>query len=97
MIKKEIRVEEITADSNGWVFLVTVVEKGETTEHVVSLTREMFDRLNFNKDTKEIVELSFNFLLKKEKKEDILKSFDISEISDHFPNFEKELINKLKK
>lgn len=96
MIKKEIRVKEITVDSDGWVFLVTVVEDDKKTEHVVSLTKDMFDRLNFNRAPKEVVEISFNFLLKKEKKEDILKSFDLSKITEYFPNFEKYLRNKLK-
>ncbi len=94
---KDIKVKEITADSDGWVFLVRVVEEEEKTEHVVSLTKKMFDRFDFKKTPEEIVKLSFSFLLEKEEKNKILNSFDLSEISDYFPDFEKELATKLKK
>jgi hypothetical protein len=94
---KDIKVKEITTDSEGWVFLVSIVKEEEETEHIVSLTKKMFDRFDFKKTPEEIVRISFSFLLEKEDKNKILKSFDLSEISDYFPNFEKELAIKLKK
>jgi hypothetical protein len=38
-----------------------------------------------------VIEASFRFLLAREPKEAILKSFDISAIARYFPEFEREL------
>jgi hypothetical protein len=38
-----------------------------------------------------VVEASFAFLLEREPRESILRSFDLSEISRYFPEYEREL------
>lgn len=96
MNKVKINIKEITADLEGWIFLVEVIDGEKISKHTVSLNKKMFDRLNLNRTPLEIVEFSFNFLLEKEGKEDILKSFDLSEIPDYFSDFEKKLNSKLK-
>ncbi|MFL6431310.1 MAG: hypothetical protein ACJ71X_07630 [Nitrososphaeraceae archaeon] len=39
----------------------------------------------------EFVKKSFEFLLERENKDSILRQFDINQINDYFPEFEKEI------
>jgi hypothetical protein len=71
-----------------------VVVKGErgATGHHVTISREMYQRLTAGKHTPEqCVEAAFRFLLDRESKESILRSFDVAVISRYFPEFEQKL------
>ena len=66
-------------------------ERGETRHHV-TMSREMYQRLTASKHTPEqCVEAAFRFLLDREPKESILRSFDVAVISRYFPEFEQKL------
>ena len=41
-----------------------------------------------------LVEASFRFLLEREPKESILRSFDVSVIGRYFPEFEREIVSR---
>ncbi|MEX1194420.1 MAG: hypothetical protein WD904_14305 [Dehalococcoidia bacterium] len=86
---------EITVASSetaeGWVFDVRVSEDGKETKHQVWLTRAHHDRLASSAQPEELVRASFEFLLQREPKESILNSFELTEISRYFPNYEKEV------
>jgi hypothetical protein len=70
-----------------------VVREGEgETRHLVTMSREMCDRLTADKHTPErCLEAAFRFLLDREPKESILERFDVTVISRYFPEFEREL------
>jgi len=87
----DIDVSCVTA-ANGWLCHIVVAEAGSETQHSVTLTRDDFQRLTTSGGTPEaLVRRSFEFLLKRERKESILKSFALPEISRYFPEYEREI------
>lgn len=73
-------------------FEVTVEEGGSITRHEVTLSRADFDRLGGNeRSPEEFIRGCFEFLLERERKEQILESFDVSAIGRYFPEFEREI------
>ena len=81
-----------TSDGDPLGFTVAVREgKGETRHHV-TMSRETFRRLAAGRHTDEtLVEAAFRFLLDREPKESILRTFDVTVIARYFPDFEREL------
>ncbi|MEH2513525.1 hypothetical protein V1291_004879 [Nitrobacteraceae bacterium AZCC 1564] len=90
-----IKVERV-GDGDPLEFEVIVrVGNGETRHHV-TLARETCERLTMGTHTPEnspenCIKAAFQFLLEREPKESILRSFDITVISRYFPEFEREL------
>jgi hypothetical protein len=79
-------------------FLVTVSEKDSRTEHAVTLEDAYHENLTEGKITKEeLIKRSFEFLLEREPKESILSKFDLTIISNYFPEFEAKISSNLKK
>lgn len=74
------------------VLTVRVTEgKGETT-HEVTLKKADLARLaKQGEQPAKFVERCFAFLLERESKESILRTFDVSVIATYFPEFEKEI------
>jgi hypothetical protein len=73
-------------------FEVVVQDGRGETRHRVSMSREMYERLTAGKYTQErCLEAAFCFLLDREPKESILRRFDVTVISQYFPEFEREL------
>ena len=86
-----IDVSCVTA-ANGWLCQVTVAEGGSETQHSVTLTRDDFQRLTASAETPDaLVRRSFEFLLKRERKESILESFALPAIGRYFPAYEREI------
>jgi hypothetical protein len=87
----DIDVSCVTA-ANGWLCQVTVAEGGSETQHSVTLTRADFQRLTARGGTPDaLVRRCFEFLLQREPKESILKSFALPDIGRFFPEFEREI------
>jgi hypothetical protein len=84
---------QATPNANGWDCAVTVSEQGSQTRHAVRLTRAYLEKLTGGaKVSPEVlVEKSFEFLLQREPKESILRSFDLSVISHYFPEYEEHI------
>lgn len=77
---------------NEQQFLVTIEEKGSTTEHAVALDDAYYQNLTDGKITREeLIKKSFGFLLEREPKESILSEFNLRVIKNYFPEFEEEL------
>jgi len=77
---------------NEQEFVVTIEEKGGTTEHTVTLDDGYYQNLTDGKITREeFVKKSFEFLLERESKESILSGFNLRVIKNYFPEFEEEL------
>ena len=82
-----------TEDSpDGCTFDVTISEGGTSSRHVVTLSREDSDAQGDRyASPEEFVRRCVEFLLEREPKESILRSFDVGEIGRYFPGWEDEL------
>lgn len=70
------------------------VTKDSSTEHIVLLSDRFHQDVTNNKLTKtELITHSFEFLLKRESNQSILKKFNLEVISQYFP----EYIDEIKK
>ena len=75
-------------DSNS--FLVSVSEGDSETTHKVNFSDDYWKQIGKGKSKEECIKLAFEFLLKREPKEAILRSFDMTVIKQYFPEFERE-------
>ena len=77
---------------NRDMFLVVVEEGGSRTEHTVTLDEDYYARLTDGKFSKEeLIERSFKFLLAREPKESILRSFNLKVIRRYFAEYEETI------
>jgi hypothetical protein len=75
---------------------VTVSERGSETRHHVTLRKADYERLSGGKASPEgLVTESFRFLLEREPKESILRSFDLTVIGRYFPDYERQITKRL--
>jgi len=73
-------------------FNVTVTEGESASTHRVTLPDSYYQKLTSGKTTpEELIRRSFAFLLKRESKESILSSFELSVIQRYFPEYEKTI------
>lgn len=91
----EIDVRSAERDDK-YEFDVTVREGRDQTRHRVTLSLDDYARLAGREATPEaLVTESFRFLLEREPKEAILRSFDLTVISRYFPEYEREIRRRL--
>ena len=82
----------ITVNSIDSTTFEVVVEGTTTTTHRVTVPHSYYERLTKKRVTLEVlVERSFKFLLQRESNTSILRSFELSEISMYFPEYEKTI------
>ena len=82
----------ITVNSLDSTTFEVVVEGTTTTTHRVTVPHSYYERLTKKSVTPEVlVEQSFKFLLERESNTSILRSFELSEISRYFPEYEKTI------
>ncbi len=75
---------------------VTVKEGRSQTQHAVTVNKADYARLADESTSPEaLVEASFHFLLEREPKESILRRFDLMVISRYFPEYEREIKERL--
>ncbi|MEA2555383.1 MAG: hypothetical protein QOI60_714 [Actinomycetota bacterium] len=73
-------------------FNVRVAEDDTATEHVVTLSGTDYERLGKGfRSPEAFVRECFAYLLEHESKDEILTSFDISQIRTHFSEFEMDI------
>jgi hypothetical protein len=88
----EIEVSRADVEQFLSRFLVRVKDGDEISSHVVTLSGADYDRLGGNYRSPEaFVEACFEFLLAREPKEQILGTFDVSQIGGYFPEFEAQI------
>ena len=81
-----MEIEKLTEN----IFKVTVSEN-VTTQHEVTVTDIAYQRLTNGRASKEeLLDFSFKFLLDREPNTSILGKFDITVISQYFPEYESE-------
>ncbi len=86
-----IEVEKTSAGGKT-EFQVTVTEGAGQTTHRVSMSPLTYKKLSRGAVSEErLVQAAFEFLLDREPKESILRSFDLTVISRYFPEFERLL------
>jgi hypothetical protein len=88
---------EVTAPvvGDGWDCMVTVRD-GSETQHRVRVSRADLARLAPGaSDPVDLVEASFAFLLEREPKESILREFDLTVIGTYFPDYERQIGQRL--
>ena len=75
---------------------VTVKEEQGESRHRVTLRKADYERLSGGKVSPEaLVTESFRFLLEREPKESILRSFDLTVIGRYFPEYSREIVKRL--
>jgi hypothetical protein len=97
-----IEVERVGGGESGdgeqpYEFEVIVKEAQGQTRHRVTLGRADYERLSAGRAAPDmLVAESFRFLLERESKESILRSFDLTAISRYFPEYEREIAERLR-
>lgn len=77
-------------------YQVTVQDGASQSSHVVTVPPAYERKLNpGGVSTEELIRRSFEFLLEREPKESILKSFDLPVIARYFPDYEQEIRKRL--
>jgi hypothetical protein len=79
--------------NNGWEFNITIEGQSSETNHIVTMSEGFYNSLNTQISPTEVVEKSFNFLLQREPKEQILSEFNITLISKYFPEYNEFIRN----
>ena len=70
-------------------FEVTIRDATGASSHMVTLSRQDYERLTAGRHTPEqFIDAAFRFLLDREPKEAILHRFDINVITTYFPEFQ---------
>jgi hypothetical protein len=81
---------------DSYEFQVSVKEGRGETQHRVTLRKADYERLAGGQASPEaLVTESFRFLLERESKESILRSFDLTVIGRYFPEYEREIAKRL--
>jgi hypothetical protein len=85
----EIDVQTLEV-ADPYILQVTIRERTGTTRHRVTLAAADYERLSGGEVSPEaLVSESFRFLLEREPKEAILRSFDLTIIGRYFPEYER--------
>lgn len=83
---------------DGWRCTVTVRDDRGSSTHEVTVTADDATVLAAATDASHVERLvyeTFDFLLEREPKESILRSFDLSVVSQYFPDYEHEIRSRL--
>jgi hypothetical protein len=89
MAEIDVRCEP-TGD--GWSCAVEVAEGGSTSSHRVAVAAADLARLDpAAADPTDLVRRSFVFLLEREPKESILRTFELTVIGRYFPDWERSI------
>jgi len=83
---------------DGWRCAVTVTDGRSSSTHAVTVGADDALDLAAAADAahvQRLVEETFDFLLERESKESILQTFDLSVVSQYFPEFDHEIRSRL--
>jgi len=94
-----VRISVVTLPpvaDNSWRYDVEITESdgsGSKTTHQVTMDKDYYLDLTERGRIipEEFIKKSFEFLLDRESKDSILRQFDIAQIKDYFPEYEKEI------
>jgi hypothetical protein len=83
---------------DGWRCAVTVRDDRSSNSHDVTVSTTDAENLAAATDAahvRRLIEETFDFLLEREPKESILRTFDLTVVSQYFPEFEHEIRSRL--
>ena len=83
---------------DGWRCTVTVADDRGSSSHDVTVGTDDATTLaaaTVAEDVERLIYETFDFLLEREPKESILRSFDLSVVGQYFPEFEHEIRSRL--
>jgi hypothetical protein len=82
-------IEVVAADDAGRLFTVTIAaDDGSASSHTLGVSDTDWERFGGGFDARaDLVEASLRFLLEREPKEAILRSFDLGDIARYFPEY----------
>ena len=82
---------------DGWACSVRVRDDRGTTEHEVAIrpADAVAHAVHGVDDAERLARETFTFLLEREPKESILRTFDVSVVGRYFPEFEREIRRRL--
>ena len=79
----------------GWQCSVMVGDDAAATHHDVTVDRETLDDLAPGMEPEELVRISFEFLLEREPRESIMRSFELPIIGRFFGDYRDEMERRL--
>ena len=79
----------------GWRCGVTVGDDAGATQHEVLVDRNTHDRLGAGATPEELVRTSFRFLLEREPRTSIMRSFELPIIGRFFADYEEEVARRM--
>lgn len=79
----------------GWHCTVTLGSDERATTHEVSVDREVLDDLAPGATPEELVRVSFEFLLERERRESIMRQFELPIIGRFFGDYRDEMHRRL--
>jgi hypothetical protein len=95
----ERAIEIVVLDAGGGDTLTEVTVRdpdGSATAHRVTVRRAALSMIPPGRPVEALVRASFEFLLEREPKESILRTFDIEVIGRYFPEYECEITQRLR-
>jgi hypothetical protein len=81
--------------ADGWRCSVTVGDDTAATEHAVQVDRATLDDLAPGAAPEDVVRTSFEFLLEREPRESIMRSFELPIIGRFFADYRDEISRRL--
>ena len=91
-----VKVIKRSESDAGWQFTVEVGVEPDRIGYSVFLDMEYYQKITWgDHKPEELIHRSFLFLLKREAKTSILRSFNLSEISYYFSEYEEEMRRKM--
>jgi hypothetical protein len=91
---QKILVEEKEKKHDAWIFKVKVGDGDDATVHSVAVPKAYWGKLTGGKMPPiELMRKSFEFLLRREPKESILREFELPIIQKYFTEYETEIQN----
>ncbi|PIT92207.1 MAG: hypothetical protein COU08_03660 [Candidatus Harrisonbacteria bacterium CG10_big_fil_rev_8_21_14_0_10_42_17] len=87
----EIIVTKQSEDETHYVFVVEVKDEEHSTRHTIFEDKGYCEKIGGGITPEALVKKSFEFLLEREPQEAILRQFNLKEIKDFFPEYEREI------
>ena len=87
-----IQIFKKTEDAVMWEYMVILGHEARDVGFLVKITRQHWEELTNGREAPEqLIKKCFRFLLKKQSKYSIVRSFDLREVHKRFPEFEDEM------
>lgn len=95
MLGFEIDVTEEQGFPNAEYRVVITPDENPHSTHEVTLSEEYWQKLTGGKMSgQDLIEATFEFLLQRESNDAIMQKFDLQQISEFWPEFENEILQK---